>query len=243
MRPGRRTFPRPRLRRRILPGVLAGMLRRLAESPRVKGGPALHEILRMQAAHAILVHDLDAAAGYLLADLSWVRANATDFDRYALEVAEAGEILARLGKHKELLLAIQGFQQLPRLPPTFRAALTYLGGLVTVAQNHTPEAAQAVLTKGGRETWSQKLAAASHRQRGELRQEALALERAMGGTSDPLVLASYARVLLDAGEQEQSERIASALHRRLVSFNQRRTRDHPLMSPARAMAYVATAPD
>jgi len=222
---------------------LAGMLRRLAESPRVKGGPALHEILRMQAAQAILVHDRDAAAGYLLADLLWVRANATDFDRHALEVAEAGEILARLGKSKELLLAIQGFQQLPRLPPTFRSALTYLGGLVTVAQNRSPKAAQAVLTKGGREIWSQQLAAANHRRRGELREEARALQRAMGGTSDPLVLASYARVLLAAGEREKSERIASDLHRGLVSFDQRQPRDHPLMSPARAMAYVATAPD
>jgi len=222
---------------------LAGMLRRLAASPRVRGGPALHEVLRMQAAQAILAHDLDAAVGYLVADLSWVRANATDLDRHALEVAEAGEILARLGKHKELLLAIQGFQQLPRLPPTFRVALTYLGGLVTVAQNRQPQAAQAVLTKGGREIWSQKLAAANHRQRGELREEALALERAMGGTGDPLVLASYARVLLAAGEREKSERIARELHRGLVSFNQRQTRNHPLMSPARAMAYVATAPD
>lgn len=221
---------------------LAAMLRRLAASPQVQVGPALHEVLRMQAAHDILVHDLDAAARHLLADLAWVRANATDFDRYALEVAEAGEILARLGKHKELLVAIQGFQEL-RLPPTFRAALTYLGGLVTVAQNQKPDAAQAVLTKGGRETWSQQLAAANHRRRGELREEALALERAMGGTSDPLVLASYARVLLAAGEREKSERIAKELHRRLVSFDQRQPRQHPLMSPTRAMAYVATAPE
>jgi tetratricopeptide (TPR) repeat protein len=222
---------------------LAGMLQRLAASPRVKAGPAFHEVLRMQAAQSILVKDLEAAAAFLLADLSWVRSHATDFDRYALEVAEAGEILARLGKNMELSVAIQGFLELPRLPPTFRAALTYMGGLVTVAENQKPEAAQAVLTKGGRETWSQKLAAANHRRRGELREEARALERAMGGTSDPLVLASYARVLLAAGEREKSERIAKELHKRLVSFDQRRPRQHPLMSPARAMAYVATAPE
>lgn len=222
---------------------LAAMLQQLAQSPVVKDGPALHEVLRMQAAQAILVDDRDAAARHLLADLAWVRANATDFNRYTLHVAEAGEILARLGRNQELLLAIQGFQQLARLPSTFRAALTYLGGLVTVARNQKPGAAQAVLTKGGREIWGLKLAAANHRRRGELREEARALERAMGGTSDPLVLASYARVLLAAGEREKSERIATALHRHLVSFNQRRPRDHPLMSPARAMAYVATAPD
>ncbi|MHC4514944.1 MAG: tetratricopeptide repeat protein [Planctomycetota bacterium] len=222
---------------------LARVLQGLATSPRVKDGPALHEVLRMQAAHAILTRDLDAAARFLLADLMWVRQHATSFDRYALEVAEAGELLARLGKHKELLLAIQGFQQLERLPPTFRAALTYLGGLVSVAQNQKPEAAQAVLAKDGRETWSQMLSAAHHRSRGELREEAQALERAMGGTSDPLVLASYARVLLAAGEREQSERIARELHKRLVSFDQRRPREHPLMSPAWALAYVATARD
>ncbi|MEE9127692.1 MAG: hypothetical protein V3U11_11185 [Planctomycetota bacterium] len=222
---------------------LARMLEQLARSPGVAKGPALHEVLRMQASHAILTRDLDAAARFLVADLAWVRQHATNFDRYALEVAEAGEILARLGKHRQVLQAIQGFQQVGRLPPTFRSALTYLGGLVTVAQNKRPDAAEAVLTRQGRETWGQKLRAAHHRGQGELQQEALALERAMGGTSDPLVLASYARVLLAAGEQEKSERIAAALRKSLVSFAQRRPQEHPLMSPARAMAYVATAPE
>ena len=219
---------------------LKKMLADLAASSTVKNGPALHEILRMQAAHAILTRDMEAAVGFLLADLAWVRQHAQNLDPYTMHVAEAGEVLARFGKEQELLQSIQGFQQLGRLPPTFRSALTYLGGLVTVCQKKAPEAAQAVLTKAGRAVWSHKLNAAHHHQRGELRREAQALERAIGGTNDPLVFASYARVLLAAGEKKKSDDIAKELNRRLVSFNQGHPRQHPLMSPARAMAYLAT---
>jgi Tetratricopeptide repeat len=206
----------------------------------IAGTTAEREILRMEASHAILVGDRDRAIQKLAESLAWVQRRFATLDRYALDIAEDGEVLARLNAPRVLSQAIDGFQQLGQLPPSVANALTYLGGLLSVSANQTPTRALHTLDKSADTVWHSQLEAALHHRRGELDAETRALERAVRSSKSPLLQASVARALEAAGNKPGSAKVAAYVRKQLLAFDQRRPHEHPLMTPGRAMAFVAT---
>ena len=218
-------------------------LRRYLRSVRrrsgVKNTPAEHEILRMQASHALLTGDNKAAIANLAESLAWVRQRRSQLSQYAVIVAEDGEVLSRLGGDAELTRAIAGFQELGQLPPAFANVMTYLGGLVAVQRGGKAVKALATLVKATDTVWHSQLTAAVHHRRGELSAETRALRRAVLSSAHPLLYATFARVLDAAGKHDESRKLSAFVRKTLLSFDQRWPREHPLMTPGRAMAFLA----
>lgn len=205
----------------------------------VAGTPAEREIIRMQASHALLIGDRKLAIQKLAESLAWVRGRSSTLQRHALDVAEDGEVLARLGATEVLIQAIGGFQQLGQLPPAFANVLTYLGGLLSIAANETPTRALATLEKSHDTVWHNQLQAALHHHRGELDAETKALERAVDSSRSSLLQASVARALDTAGKKSDAHKVSAHIRKTLLSFDQRQLYQHPLMTPGRAMAFLA----
>ncbi|MCA8955507.1 MAG: hypothetical protein KDC87_05500 [Planctomycetes bacterium] len=215
----------------------------LRAEPGVAGTAAEHEVLRMQASHELLAGDRAAAIRLLTESLDWVRRRGSQLTAKTLAVAEDGEVLARLGATTELRHAVDGFLGLGQLPPAFANAVTFLGGLLDVQRGSDVRAALATLEKSTDSVWHSQLLAANHHRRGELRDEAAALQRAAQASGTALVHASYARVLATAGQQDLAQQWSTRVQQLLLSFDQRAPRDHPLMTPGRALAYLATKRD
>ena len=216
---------------------LAQFLEKLAKKPQVRETAALHEVRRMQASHAILQGNPGMAARRLLADLDWLRSRPDRLERFAIPVVEEGTILVRLGHAKELEKAIRGFHDLDKLPQTFQNALTYLDGLCVLARNGKSDKQIQALRRDGEAIWSALLQAATAQKAGALQEEARALERAIGGTSDPIAFADYVRVLRVAGEKGRALKMRQELKKRLLLLHPSKLFDHPLMSPSRALAW------
>lgn len=214
-------------------------LTELAEEPAVRNSGLIHELRRMQAAHALLTGRKDAAARYLLEDLEWMRQRPTQLDRLALDLAEAGWVLARLGKTRELAPFVEAIERL-RPSKTVRTVLTFLSGLIAVAENLPHEAAARSLEQEGQEVFSGVLHAAFHRREGRLLDEATALSRAALSSEDPLVLAGLARAMQQAGKLTEAAEVLDALRERLRRVDLRRLRDLPICSPGSALAMLAT---
>jgi hypothetical protein len=193
----------------------------------------------MQASHALLIGDRKLAIQKLAESLAWVRGRSSTLQRHALDVAEDGEVLARLGATEVLIQAIGGFQQLGQLPPAFANVLTYLGGLLSIAANETPTRALATLEKSHDTVWHNQLQAALHHHRGELDAETKALERAVDSSRSSLLQASVARALDTAGKKSDAHKVSAHIRKTLLSFDQRQLYQHPLMTPGRAMAFLA----
>ena len=214
-------------------------LRRL---PGIAGGPAELEVIRMQASAAILAGDEDTAVIHLTTALNWVRENASNIDRYSLDVAEDAEVLLRIGAPQQLVRrSLNSFQALGQLPQTFRNAVLYIEGLLKVDNNQAPVRELTTLAKSSDTVWHNRLLAAMHQRRGELAEATAALERAVSGTSHPMLQANAARALNAAGQTAAAAKIATFVRAELLAFDQRKPREHPLMSPGRALAYLATA--
>lgn len=220
---------------------LQSYLADLVADPTLRKSSGLHELRLMQAAHALLTDRRADAVQVMLEDLEWVRQRPSRLNSYALDVADTGQVLVRMGHHLDLLVPLQAFEQLSDLPPTFAQAMVFLGGLVQVAQdNERAEAAEAHLLTNGRTVWSSLVRAAAHRRRGELNDELRERIAEYKTTESPLVRASLARVLTAYGDTEHAAETLKELRERLLAFRMRRMGDHPLMRPATALAYLAT---
>ena len=212
----------------------------LRREPGIRGSAAEREVMRMQASHALLTSQPKEAARYIAESFAWLRNSGPKLSRYALDVVEDGDVLARLGQHRVLADSIDGFLQLGQLPPAFANAITYLGGMLAVLREQPTARALATLEKSHDTVLHGQLQAAIFRHSGQLQAETAALKRVLSSTESSLAYASYARALQNAGEREKSTQTIDFLRRRLLSFNQRTPHDHPLMTPGRAMAYLAT---
>ncbi len=220
---------------------LRQQLATLATDPKIRKTPLLHEVRRMQAAHEILTGNRGQARQRLLEDLEWMRQRPSQFERLSLHLAEEGEVLVRIGHARDLKIPLQALEEIPGSPATFRHALVYLGGLVSVSM--TPERAQAAetdLAKNGQIAWASSLKAAAHRERGELNEEMKEWVIAYQSTEAPLVRASLARVLRAAGSDRNADEALQLLKTRLTRLDLLNPGSHPLLNPASALAYLAT---
>ena len=211
------------------------------QDPGFRKSSALHELRLMQAAHAVLTDQREDAVRLMLEDLEWVRQRPSRLERYVLDVADTGQVLVRMGHHRDLMIPLQAFEQLGDLPPMFAQAMVFLGGLVQVAQDSKrAEAAEAHLRTNGQTVWSSLVRAAAHRRRGELNDELRERIAEYKSTESPLVRASLARVLKAYGDEAHAAETLDELRDNLLAFRIRRIGDHPLMRPANALAYLAT---
>lgn len=239
--------------RRLLPTALAlfhtGQLAELAkrldrEIDSVGNATApqqTHELHRMRASLAILMGDRETARQHLVADLDWLRHHPTLLAATHLEVAEAGEVLAQLGFHAELATAIEATQPLVGRSTGLSQALTYLAGLVLVQSSAgAPTTALATLDQERSTVWATLLRAAAHRVRGEIVDETRELATAARISDAALIRANLSRALRALGRDSDADDLLAALRRELVSIDLRRPLEHPLLGPARALAFAAT---
>lgn len=206
----------------------------------IRNTAAEREVMRMQASHALLNNQPAEAARHIAESFAWLRKTDSMLSQFALDVIEDGEVLARLGQRQVLADGVDGFLQLGQLPPAFANAMTYLGGLLAVLSKKPTTRTLATLEKSLDTVLHGQLQAAVFRKNGQLKAETAALIRVLAKSSDILSYANYARTLADAGAHKKYSVVVTYIRKRLLSFNQRMPHEHPLMSPGRAMAFVAT---
>ncbi|MBM4062949.1 MAG: hypothetical protein FJ265_17915 [Planctomycetes bacterium] len=217
---------------------LAALLARLPAEDDAAPGTMVHDLRRMQAAHALLRGRTDEAAVHALADLRWLCAHPTALDLRAGELAEQGEVLVRLGRGAELppmLAALQAQQ-----PGTAVAdACAYLQGLVQVAARaERAEPLEAQLARGGESAFALRLQAFAHERRGELGDLLVALGRAAQLSDSPLTKALLARALAQSGRTAEAAALRGTLRAELDAIHLRRRPQHPLLGPELAYAYL-----
>jgi tetratricopeptide (TPR) repeat protein len=220
---------------------LHGFLASLAEDPSYRRGAELHELREMQAAHALLTDRAEEAVQLMLEDLDWIRQRPSMLEHYALDVAETGEVLVRIGHAADLTEPLRAFEEIRELPPIFAQVMVLLGGLVQVAaEGRHASAAEAHLDTGGQAVWASVVRAAAFHRRGELMDELRERVFQYQATDSPLARAALAAALEAAGSTDQATRVLRELRARLLAFDLRHQNDHPLMRPTVALAYLAT---
>ncbi len=223
---------------------LADLLAKLAESAEVRASvDGEHHLLRMRAALAILTNQRETARDHLLADLDWLRQRPSGLATRAFELVETGEVLILLGYGNELSPRLDALMEYAAIAPTLANGLTYLAGLALIHESRTaPTAALRELRSDNRTAWTNQLEAALHRVRGELIDETSKLSTAIRATDSALVRANLARALRTVGRGDDADNLLADLRQRLLRIDLRRPLHHPLLSPAEALAFLATRP-
>ncbi len=201
------------------------------------GPEPVHELRRIQAAHALLRGDEVAAATAIADSLNWLLANPTLLDRRPGELAEQGEVLVRLGHGERLPAIVAAIQS--QLPGSAVAdSCAYLSGLVTVTT--TRQRARKIeerLSQGGDSAFALRLRAFGHEVRGELADMHAALARAARASDSALTKALLAKSLIQMGRGDDGRALRTALRRELTTIALRRRPSHPLLGPELAYAY------
>jgi len=212
----------------------------LAETPAYRRGPSMHQLLQMQASLALLTDLANDAVAFMLDDLEWMRQRPSELERRTLDLADTGEVMIRIGRAADLRVPLEALSDIPELPPTVAQVLVFLGGMLEVAESgRRSEQAESHLRKAGQVFWASVLKAAAHQRRGELMDELKERVLQYQSTANPLTRAALARVLKAAGSEEQAVAAIDELEQQLLPFRLRQPRNHPLMAPSSALAYLA----
>jgi len=207
----------------------------LAEHP---DDPLLpHQVLRMQAAHAVLLGKPARARELLLADLEWLTRNALVLEQRSGEFAESGELLVRLGGDDRLAALLLAAQQL-RSGTAVADACAYLSGMWQTSTRGRPsDGLVERLQRGGDSAWAARLEAFGHERAGEVGEMQTQLARASRLSSSPMTKALLAKSLCAVGNREEGEALHRALRRELRTIHLRRPCQHPLYGPELAYAF------
>ncbi|MCB9885155.1 MAG: hypothetical protein H6838_06655 [Planctomycetes bacterium] len=213
--------------------VLADLATELLERDSLQ----LHDLRRMQAAHALLRGDDAAAVELLRQDFTWLVSHPSALDERVGEFAEAGVVLVRLGGARALPPILAALQQ--QRPGTALAdAISFLSGVVTVAEtNQRAEAVERQLSRGGESVFALLLQALCHERRGELGDQYTALARAARMSDSPLTKMLLARSLTSMGRQQESDQLLAALRSEMLRIRLRQRAQHPLLGPELAYAF------
>ncbi len=204
-----------------------------------------HEILRMQAAHAILLGDADAAARHVLEDLEWLRARPEQLEAALIDVVDGGEVLVELGFGAALMIRLEALRAVQTNAEGVGHALAYLAALATADNTADPTArmADSNLVKSGRTAWAARLRGFLAWRSGDLGAAANEFATALRLADEPLSRARFAQVLLSLGREEQADQVLAELRDDLLRIDLRRPLQHPLSGPGRALAFLATQLD
>ena len=218
---------------------LVALLAATAADPSVQASAALHEVVRMQAAHALLTGDLQRALAHAFEDLDWLRQRpATQSDK-AGELAETVETLVRLGAGNRIRPYLT--EILDREANTSLADAAVFGlAMAECASTRTrAETAETGLRRRTAGFLADTLAAFGFHQRGELAAENQALGAAAAQSSSPLLTAALVQNLRTQGREQDAVRLHEAMRRELTRIHLRRKIQHPLLGIELAYAYLA----
>ncbi|HZT55434.1 MAG TPA: hypothetical protein VFA35_04345 [Burkholderiaceae bacterium] len=218
---------------------LRSWLQQLIEEHAIASGDALHEVRRMQAAHALLTGRRDEAADRLLQDVGWLLEQPSRLRYRAGEFAETGEVLVRIGHGEGLRPALATLGRL-QTDAALADAVSFVSAMVdTAATRRLAVAAAEGLQQRGATVWGHVLLAYGHEVLGELAAERAALAQAAQQSSSPLVKAALLQNLHRSGDVTGAAALRAALHRELAAIDLRRRSQHPLLSPECALAWLA----
>ena len=197
-----------------------------------------HQVLRMQAAHALLQDDIPRARRILLDDLRWLVHHPLELDQRAGDFADEGAVLVRLGGDRELPLLAAAVQKLPVEAAT-RDAAAFVGGMYQVmTTNRRAERLEETLGRDGDSPWSALLAAYAHEREGEVGAMQQSLARAALLSSSPMTKALLARSLRAVGKLREADLLQQTLAREMHTLNLRGRCQHPVFGPE--LAFAAT---
>jgi tetratricopeptide (TPR) repeat protein len=197
-----------------------------------------HQVLRMQAAHAILQNQPGRARQLLLDDLHWLQEHPVALSRRVGEFAESGALLTRLGSSKELPVLL-GTIQKQNSGTIVADACAFIGGMHQVQTTGVrAEKIEKALSRDGDSPWSALLAAFAHERSGEVGEMQTTLARAARLSDSPMTKALLAKSLRAVGKMREAERLHETMRRELVQLRLRQTCQHPLFGPELAYAYI-----
>lgn len=217
---------------------LGKLLTSLRAEVRGEQDPAVHEVRRMQAAHALLTGDRDTARRTIREDLRWVLDHPEALERRAGEFAQQAAVLVRLGGATDLVPLLADLQG--RHASTAVAdACSFVAGLAEIARSRErlPQL-ERTLARGGESAWSLLLAAFAHEVRGEIRDMQDALAHAARLDDSPMTKALLAKGMRAAGKVQEADALQAALRREMLTIHLRRAPQHPVLGPELAFAYV-----
>lgn len=200
---------------------------------------ALHEVRRMQAALELLTGHRDSAAAWMLRDLAWILEQPSRLDTRAGEIAEAGEVLVRLGQGERLRPMLATLQAL-KPDPAIADAVAYVSGLIEIraTTRSLPELSENMRNRGVG-VWGDLLDAYGSEVQGKLAAERSALAQAAKASSSPLVKAALQRNLRRSGNTLEADALRTAMQREMKVIDLRRRSQHPLLGPELAFAWIA----
>lgn len=216
---------------------LGKLLTTLRDEVRSEQDPAVHEVRRMQAAHAVLTGDRDTARRTIRDDMRWVLDHPESLERRAGEFAQQAAVLVRLGGATDLVPLLADLQG--RHASTAVAdACSFVAGLAEIARSRErlPQL-ERTLARGGESAWSLLLAAFAHEVRGEIQDMQDALAHASRLDDSPMTKALLAKGLRAAGKVQEADALQAVLRREMLSVRLRRTPQHPILGPELAFAY------
>ncbi|MFN3240365.1 MAG: hypothetical protein ACE37K_02505 [Planctomycetota bacterium] len=197
-----------------------------------------HQVLRMQAAHALLTDQPERARELLLDDLRWLVKHPLALDARVGDFAEAGAVLVRLGSSDQLPNLVAAVQKLP-VEAVTRDAAAFVGGMHQVLTTGVrAEGLEDALARDGDSAWSSLLAAYAHEREGEVGAMQNALARAALLSASPLTKALLARSLRAVGKAVEADRLHDTLKREMLTMHLRQPCQHPLFGPELAYAYL-----
>jgi len=200
--------------------------------------PLLYDVLRLQAAQALLAGDAAAARTSILAALQWLGRHPQALAVRAGEFAEQGDLLIRLGGGDDLpgLLAAV---QMQHAGTPIADVCTFLGGMRDVQRtSERLPAVERMLAAGGDSPWALLLAAFAHELRGEVADRQQALTRAAQLADSPMTKALLARGLAATGAHAEATQLLRTLRTELRTLRMREACRHPLRGPELACVFV-----
>jgi tetratricopeptide (TPR) repeat protein len=203
------------------------------------------DVLRMQAALAVLRDRRDEATSALADSLEWLRQRPSLLPQRAVELAEAGEALVLLGAPPDLSLRLDAIRSVVwNGEAAVVHALAYVEGIAAAARGDAEVAAIAAgtLEQANRDGDAARVRAAIARAAGSAADEARELATVLRLNDTPLARASFARVLRELGRREEAEGVLRETREDLLRIDLRIPLQHPLLSPGQALAFLATGP-
>ena len=200
--------------------------------------PLQHDLVRMQAAHALLRSDPAAAQVHIHTDLNWLLKHPEGLERSVGQFADSGAVLVRLGGGATLQPVLAAVQAQHAGAPVSDAC-AYLGAMVDIASRGGRRAdVETALARGGDNVFAALLAAFAHERAGELADNQTWLSRAARLGENPMTKALLARSLRNVGRSEEATQLRTALRHEMRTLRLRTRLQHPLLGPELAFAFL-----
>jgi tetratricopeptide (TPR) repeat protein len=201
-------------------------------------GVLTHQILRIQAAHALLGGRHEEARACLIADLRHLVEHPLELAQRSGDFAEAGAVLVRLGSAPELPSLVAAVQKLS-VDAATKDAAAFVGGMEQIARTgRRARGLEGALSRDADSAWGVLLTAFAHEREGEVGAMQTSLARAARLSSSPMTKALLAKSLRAVGKTVEADRLRDTLRREMMTLNLRARCLHPIFGPELAYAFT-----